>query len=97
MLEITPKERIEVASILKLHEQYLYQVLTKRRVAPKERCPDLERAFQGRVTCEVLRPDVVWHRVPDVDWPWHPNGRPTIDVVRSAPATMTTEGARDAA
>lgn len=95
MLEITPQQRIAAASMLKLHEQYLYQVLTKRRTPPMERCPDLERALEGRVTCEGLRPDVTWHRVPDVDWPWHPQGRPLIDVTRQR--VEVAQPVRDAA
>jgi DNA-binding transcriptional regulator YdaS (Cro superfamily) len=46
---------------------------------PKERCPDIERATEGRYTVEELREDVVWQRVPDANWP-HPAGRPCIDV-----------------
>lgn len=58
---------------------------------PPDRCPDLERATQGRVTCETLRPDVRWQRVPDPAWP-HPQGRPCIDV-----AAPVAQEARDAA
>jgi hypothetical protein len=61
-----------------MHEQYLYQCLTGRRKAPADRCPELERATAGRVTCEQLRPDMRWTRVPDSSWP-HPAGRPCID------------------
>jgi len=46
---------------------------------PPDRCPAIERATEGRVTCEELRPDVRWQRVPDPTWP-HPGGRPCIDV-----------------
>ena len=46
---------------------------------PPDRCPAIERAQGGRVTCEVMRPDVRWTRVPDPTWP-HPQGRPCIDV-----------------
>ncbi len=60
----------------------------RRRGIPAERCPDLERASEGRHPCEQLRADVVWHRVPDAEWPWHPAGRPLIDVTRQAPATQ---------
>jgi DNA-binding transcriptional regulator YdaS (Cro superfamily) len=60
---------------------------------PPDRCPAIERATAARVTCEQLRPDVRWHRVPDAAWP-HPDGRPCIDV--AAPATQPAE-ARDAA
>lgn len=47
---------------------------------PHERCPAIERATGGAVRCEDLRPDAMWHRVADVDWPWHPEGRPTLDL-----------------
>ena len=50
---------------------------------PPDRCPAIERATDGRMTCEALRPDVTWSRVPDPQWP-HPDGRPCIDV--AAPA-----------
>lgn len=62
-----------------MHEQYLYQCLTGRRSAPAERCPSIERATEGRVSVEQLRPDVRWVRIPDPAWP-HPEGRPCIDV-----------------
>lgn len=51
------------------------------RPTPPERCPDIERATGGKVTCDALRPDVTWARVPDASWP-HSAGRPTIDVAR---------------
>ena len=56
-----------------------------RGVVPAERCPAIERATEGRVACEALRPDVRWARVPDPLWP-HPGGRPCIDV--AAPAEV---------
>lgn len=31
----------------------------KRRV-PAERCPEIEKFTEGKVTCEELRPDVNW-------------------------------------
>ncbi len=46
---------------------------------PPDRCPTIERATAGKVTCEELRPDVRWQRLPDPAWP-HPQGRPCIDV-----------------
>ena len=56
----------------------------RHRGIPAERCPALERGSAGKVTCEQLRPDVRWHRVPDALWPWHPQGRPLIDVAAQA-------------
>lgn len=79
MNALTPSERAAVATAVGIHDQYLYQCLTGRRPTPADRCPAIERATSGRVSCEELRPDVRWHRVPDADWP-HPEGRPLIDV-----------------
>jgi DNA-binding transcriptional regulator YdaS (Cro superfamily) len=72
-------ERAVVAAAIGVNEQYLYQCLTRRRPTPPERCPAIERATSGKVTCEELRPDVRWHRVADPEWP-HAAGRPCIDV-----------------
>lgn len=33
---------------------------TNTRQVPAERCPHIERATKGVVTCEELRPDVDW-------------------------------------
>lgn len=65
----------------------------RRRGIPSDRCPAIERATEGKVTCEEMRPDVVWHRVPDAEWP-HPGGRPLIDVAAKA---VPPQEARDAA
>ena len=48
------------------------------RPIPDERCPEIEFATSGAVTCEELRPDVTWFRVPDENWP-NPAGRPLVD------------------
>ena len=58
------------------------------KAIPSDRCPALERASEGKVTCEEMRPDVVWHRVPDAEWP-HPQGRPLIDVAARQVAAST--------
>lgn len=51
----------------------------RSRGIPPERCPAIERAKQGRWSCEQLRDDIVWRRIPDPNWPWHPAGRPVRD------------------
>ena len=56
-----------------------HQWLTGVRKPPPDRCPAIERATEGRVTVEQLRPDVRWARIADPTWP-HPGGRPTSDV-----------------
>ena len=62
----------------------------RKRGVPPDRCPTIERGSAGRFSCEQLRPDISWHRVPDAAWPWHPNGRPLIDVTSQAPALPAT-------
>lgn len=80
MFTPSAKERVEAAEQVGVHEQYLYQWLSGRREVPSERCHAIEAAFRGAITCEELRPDIVWARITDPDWPWHPAGRPAIDV-----------------
>jgi DNA-binding transcriptional regulator YdaS (Cro superfamily) len=50
------------------------------RQVPADRCPAIERATDGAVSCEEMRPDVGWFRLADPEWPWHPKGRPLIDL-----------------
>lgn len=57
----------------------------RKRGIPADRCAELERGTQGAYTCEGLRPDVRWVRVADSDWPWHPEGRPCVDVASALP------------
>lgn len=82
MITPTPSERQQAATLLGMHEQYLYQVLTNRRRLPAEKCPDVERVMG--VHCEKLRPDITWVRIPDPAWTWHPDGRPLIDAAAEA-------------
>ncbi len=93
MVTLLAPERLAVAAAIGINEQYLYQCLTGRRQTPTERCPSIERATEGRVTCEELRADVRWLRVLDPAWP-HPGGRPCLDV---AGPVATQEGDRAAA
>lgn len=85
MIAMPAPERAALAQTVGLHEQYLYQCLTRRRVLPAEHAPNIERATEGRVTVDQLRPDVRWARIADPTWP-HPGGRPTIDVAGPAAA-----------
>lgn len=45
---------------------------------PAWHCPALEKALNGAVTAEEMRPDVHWLRIKDRGWP-HPKGRPCED------------------
>ena len=44
----------------------------------------IERATEGQVTVEEIRPDATWLRVKDRAWP-HPKGRPVLDFALSEP------------
>lgn len=79
-----------LARLINAKQQEIWNWANGRPV-PADRCPALERATAGRVTCEELRPDVAWQRVADSDWP-HPGGRPCIDVAR-APSDTAAQGA----
>jgi hypothetical protein len=56
-----------------------------------EGCADIERATAGQVTCESMRPDLSWQRMPDAAWPWHPEGRPLLDVTAEPEAKPAPE------
>lgn len=48
------------------------------RPIPIKYCHAIERQTNGAVTCEDLRPEEPWRRIPDASWP-HPGGRPVLD------------------
>lgn len=51
------------------------------RPIPEGKCVLIELHTGGESPCEENRPDVVWSRIPDPNWP-HADGRPVIDVAR---------------
>jgi DNA-binding transcriptional regulator YdaS (Cro superfamily) len=59
---------------------FVWQWANGKRPVPPEMCTAIECATGGEVTCEELRPETRWGRVPDPDWPWHPRGRPVVEV-----------------
>lgn len=73
-----------LAGLMDISQPTVSEWVTGDRPVPAERCPAIERATDGAVTCDELRPDVAWTRVRDKAWPWHPAGRPAIDVTRTA-------------
>lgn len=50
-----------VASIVGVKPPTVTQWINGDRKVPIERCPAIERATKGAVTCEELRPDFDWH------------------------------------
>lgn len=62
----------------------------RKRGIPPRWGPFIERGSDGRWTCEVVCSDARWVRVPDPAWPWHPAGRPLLDVAAGVLATTTS-------
>ena len=50
----------KLADALKVTPATVSQWIIGQRPIPAERCPEIERATNGAVRCEDLRPDVDW-------------------------------------
>lgn len=76
----------ELARLLDVPPQELGRWKTGARRVPVHRCHEIEAATRGMVTCESLRPDLIWVRVRSYDpvnkWPWNRRGRPLLDVTK---------------
>lgn len=71
-----------LARILDVKPPTVNQWANGERRIPDDKCPPTERATDGKVTCEELRPDLKWVRVQDSGWP-HPGGRPLLDFAQA--------------
>lgn len=49
-----------LAALIGVHPVLVTQWSRKTRRVPAERCPAIERATDGAVRCEELRPDIDW-------------------------------------
>ncbi len=49
-----------LAKLLGVTPGAVYQWVVGKRPIPAEQCPRIERAINGGVRCEDLRPDVCW-------------------------------------
>lgn len=56
MKKISASRRKEIAKAADLGEAYLYQIITGRKPAPVHLCTDIEKASNGELTREGLRP-----------------------------------------
>lgn len=79
----------DLAAAVGCQSQLIWQWSKGVRQTPTDRCPAIERATGGKVTCEEQRPDVVWRRIADPAWPWHPQGKPLVDVLPDEPAAAS--------
>ncbi|ETD72956.1 Cro/Cl family transcriptional regulator [Pelistega indica] len=50
----------EIAQAINIKPIAISRWALGRRQVPAERCPDIEKATNGLVRCEDLRPDVDW-------------------------------------
>ena len=57
------RRQADLAKAIGAHAVLVNQWAHKKRRVPAERCPDIERATDGAVRCEDLRPDVDWATV----------------------------------
>lgn len=75
----------ELARALRISPTLITQWASIRQV-PAERCPAIERATGGQVSCEDLRPDVDWAvlRCNCLDESEHNERAPTEDEIQEA-------------
>lgn len=59
-LELETSFAVALASVIGVAPSNVSQWKTGRRPIPSDRCPSIERATNGMVTCEEMRPDVDW-------------------------------------
>jgi DNA-binding transcriptional regulator YdaS (Cro superfamily) len=58
-VDICDGSQTELARRCCVKQQHVWKWLRMQSV-PADRCPDIEYATAGKVTCEELRPDVKW-------------------------------------
>lgn len=56
----TNTKKADFARAINVSDALLYQWLNEIRPIAAQHCPSIERATNGAVRCEVLRPDVDW-------------------------------------
>lgn len=86
-----------MAAALGVKQPTVSEWLTGERPVPDTQCVELERLMEGRLHVEALRGDVKWRRVADAGWPWHPDGKPLVDVSKDLPVQQRARAERAAA
>ena len=76
-----PGRQTAIAIAIDCQPQLVWQWSRDKRRIPADRCPSIEMATGGLVSCEEMRPDTQWVRVKDKQWP-NPKGRPLLDVAK---------------
>lgn len=63
---------------------HLRNVAYEFRSASPELRALIERASEGRIRCEDWPEQFPLNRIKDAAWPWHPKGRPVVDITKVA-------------
>ena len=71
------------ARLLGVAQPTVSEWLRGNRPVPHGTAADMERLSKGEVHADVVRPDARWERRKDKAWPWHPQGRPFLEVARA--------------
>lgn len=82
-LETSGVSQSELCRIIGAHAPDVSRWLDKTRKVPQDRCPLIEKATGGKVTCDELRKDLTWSRIEDKSWP-NKKGRPVLDFAKAA-------------
>ncbi|MEE3700039.1 helix-turn-helix domain-containing protein [Mannheimia haemolytica] len=53
-------EMARLSKAIKVAQPIVSFWVNGKRQVPAERCPEIEKFTEGKVTCEELRPDVDW-------------------------------------
>ncbi|QLB18687.1 transcriptional regulator [Mannheimia granulomatis] len=53
-------EMARLSKAIKVAQPIVSFWVNGKRQVPAERCPEIEKFTEGKVTCEELRPDVNW-------------------------------------
>ncbi len=67
--------------------KHMRNVMYGTRLCSEKLAASLERESRGMVKVEAscAKPDGgKWRRIPDAKWPWHPQGRPLLDLTEAA-------------
>jgi hypothetical protein len=75
------RDRRGFATRCKVSIQHFRNIKYGLRPVSDQLAAAIERESGGLVTCEEAAPHVTWRRVKDKAWPWHPEGKPLVDVM----------------
>lgn len=82
--ELSAEDKRAAAAALESTQGHLNNIAGGMRSVSNKFGVGIERLTQGRLPVETTCPEQHWVRIPDPAWPWHPGGRPLIDVMPAA-------------